>query len=37
MTLYGRKVGNSTLMILIGSHSISRTMEPNTTWKMQLQ
>lgn len=22
-------------MILIGSHSISRTMEPKTTWKMQ--
>lgn len=33
MTLYGRKVGKSSLIILIGSHSISRTMEPNTTWK----
>lgn len=31
MTLYGRKVGKSSLMILIGSQSISRTMEPKTT------
>lgn len=31
MTLYGRKVGKSTLMALMGSQSISRTMEPKTT------
>lgn len=31
MTLYGRKVGKSSLMTLIGSQSISRTMEPKTT------
>lgn len=35
ITLYGRKLGRMSLIILMGSHSIRSTIEPNTTYTKQ--